>query len=395
MPLSNCAPSVHGEPWRGERVSEGRVPQCVARAWTIATPRFGRRRSIAAALIATSACATDGVVSPLPPEVHRAGLDSLVAEMRDGAMGDIRSFLLLVGDHAPVEYYFRGAKRSDAAPVYSVSKSITSLLTGLALETRALDSLRAPIRPILRAHDSLFAANAMRARITVEDLLTMRAGIAWDELSTNYTDPTNPVGLMLATGDWIGYLLSQPMAAIPGTRYAYNTGATIVLGEVVGLALRRPIASFAQERLFGPLGIPSPTWHHAANGVANAGGGLSLRPLDLLRIGQLVRDGGRYGGKQVVPAAWITASLTPHVGTTAVRYGYQWWMWGARGAWDPADPVYVASGWGGQTILIFPSRAAVIVVTALNFDRNPVMAAQALTQRLDGILTKVPNPQAQ
>lgn len=313
--------------------------------------------------------------------------------MRGGALGDIRSFLLQVGDHAPVEHYFRGAKRNDVAPVYSVTKSITSLLTGLALEARALDSLRAPIRPILRAHDSLFAADAIRARITVEDLLTMRAGIAWDELSTSYTDPTNPVGLMLATRDWIGYLLSQSMVATPGTRYAYNTGATIVLGEVVGLALRRPIVSFAQERLFGPLGIAAPPWHHAANGVANAGGGLSLRPLDLLRIGQLVRDRGRYGGKQVVPAAWIAASLTPHVGTTAVRYGYQWWMWGARGAWDPADPVYVASGWGGQTVLVFPSRAAVVVVTALNFDRNPVIEAQALTQRLDGILTRVTNPQ--
>ncbi len=311
--------------------------------------------------------------------------------MRDGAMGDIRSLLLLVGEHPPVEYYFRGTQRTQAAPVYSISKSITSLLTGLALEARALDSVRAPIRPLLRAHDTLFATDARRARITVEDLLTMRAGIAWDELSTAYTEPANPVGLMLATRDWIGHMLAQPMTAAPGTRYAYNTGATILLGEVVGLALRRPIASFAQERLFGPLGIPAPSWHHAANGVANAGSGLSLRPLDLLRIGRLVRDTGRYGGVQVVPASWIAASLTPHVGTTAVRYGYQWWMWGARGAWDPADPVYAASGWGGQTILIFPSRAAVIVVTALNFDRDPIRAAQTLTQRLNDILTRTPN----
>jgi CubicO group peptidase (beta-lactamase class C family) len=354
------------------------------------------RSLVAAALLAmSSGCAADAGVSPLPPEIHRAGLDSLVADIRGGAMGDIRSLLLLVGEQAPVEHYFRGSQRNDAAPVYSISKSITSLLAGIAMETGALDSLRAPIRSVLQAFDSLFAADPLRARITFEDLLTMRAGIAWDELSTPYTDPTNPVGRMLATRDWIGYALAQPMAAPPGTRYAYNTGATILLGEVVGLALRRPIASLAQERLFGPLGIAAPPWQHAANGVANAGSGLTLRPLDLLRIGRLVRDKGRYGDKQVVPAAWITASLVPHVGTTAIRYGYQWWMWGARGAWDPADPVYVASGWGGQTILIFPSRAAVIVVTARNFDRDPIRAAQTLTQRLDPILARVPSQQLQ
>lgn len=339
----------------------------------------------------TLACATDTVAAPTPPGVHRAGLDSLVNEIRLGAHGDIRSLLVQVGSHTPLEYYFRGTQRGDAAPVYSITKSITSLLTGIALETRALDSLRAPIRQWLRAHDALFAADALRARITVEDLLTMRAGIAWNELSTPYTDPANPVGLMLATQDWIGYMLSQPMAATPGTRYAYNSGATVLLGEVVGMAVRRPIAAFAQERLLAPLGIAAPAWHHAANGVANAGSGLSLRPLDLLRIGRLVRDHGRLGGAQVVPAEWIAASLTPHVGSTAVRYGYQWWMWGARGAWDPADPVYAASGWGGQAILILPSRAAVIVVTARNFDRDPVAAAQALTQRLEVLLARVPN----
>ena len=354
-------------------------------------PESLRAAATSALLAVLGACAADTATAPIPPTIDRAALDSLVSDVREGDMGDIRSLLILVGDHAPLEYYFRGTGRNDALPVYSITKSITSLLTGIALEVHAVDSVRAPIRPLLPAHDALFAADARRARITVEDLLTMRAGITWDELSIPYTDPGNPVGTMLATQDWVGYVLSQPMAADPGTRYAYSSGVTTLLGEVVARALRRPLAAFAQERLFGPLGIAPPSWHHASNGVANAGGGLSLRALDLLRIGQLVRDRGRWGSVQLVPASWIAASLTPHVGTTAIRYGYQWWMWGARGAWDPADPVFVASGWGGQTVLVFPSRNAVVVVTALNFDRDPVRAAQALTQRLDAIFDKVPN----
>ncbi|MBM4188397.1 MAG: serine hydrolase [Gemmatimonadetes bacterium] len=351
-----------------------------------------REYVIAAILGVGAACAAEPITAPAPPGTNRVGLDSLVHDIRDGVLGDTRSLLILVGDHPPIEYYFRGARPNDAAPVYSITKSITSLVTGLALDGRGLDSLRVPVRTLLTSHDSLFAADARRARITVEDLLTMRAGIAWDELSIPYTNPANPVGRMLAADDWLGFVLSQPMAADPGTRYAYSSGVTTLLGEVVARSTRRSLASFTQERLFGPLGIEVPSWQTAANGVANAGGGLSLRPLDLLRIGRLVRDQGRYGGVQVVPASWITASLVPHVGATAVRYGYQWWIWGARGAWDPADPVFVAIGWGGQTVLVFPSRAAVIVVTAKNFDRDPVQAAQALTRRLDGILARVAGP---
>lgn len=346
---------------------------------------------VAAYLLIGLACTHEPPTAPLPPEINRPGLDSLVADMRNGAMGGIRSLVIQVGAHPPVEQYFGSATRHEAYPVYSVSKSITSLLTGLALSDGAVDSVRLPIGAVLAKHDSLLRADARRASITIEDLLTMRAGIAWDELSVPYTDSTNPVGIMLRGADWVRYVLSQPMAAIPGTRYAYNSGATVVLGEVVALATDRPLAAFAQQRLFGPLGIVAASWQHSSTGVANAGSGLSLRPLDLLRIGVMVRDRGAYGGTSVVPAEWIAASLTPHVGTTAVRYGYQWWMWGARGAWDPSDPVYAAIGWGGQTLLVIPSRAAVVVVTATNFDRDPVLAAQALSRRLDGILTPAPD----
>jgi CubicO group peptidase (beta-lactamase class C family) len=375
LPLPAAAPRPRGSPVFAEHPS--RAFKCV----------------VVAILVAGSACAADHPVAPLPPEIDRSQFDSLVRDMGAGAMGDIRSLIVLIGEQAPVEHYFRGTTRSDVAPVYSISKSVTSLLTGLALDAGALDSLRAPIRPLFASHDSLFAADPRRAQITVEDLLTMRAGIAWDELSIPYANPANLVGTMLTTRDWAGFVLSQPMAAVPGSRYAYSSGATTVLGEVVARATRRPLASFAQERLFGPLGIPAPTWQHSANGVANAGSGLSLRPLDLLRIGRLVRDHGHYNGVQVVRAAWIASSLQPHVGATAVRYGYQWWMWGARGAWDPDDPVYAASGWGGQTILVFPSRNAAIVVTARNFDRDPIREAQALTQRFDGILARAGNQQ--
>ena len=324
----------------------------VARVATRATHRAAHRLAhLAAALVSLAVVACDhaSATAPTPAGIDPAGLRALVDDVRDDVFGDIQSLVLATGNDAPAEYYFRGARRDVAVPVYSISKSVTSLLIGLALDSRAIDSVGVRLATLLPARRALLDADTLRARLTLRDLLTMRAGVEWNELSTPYESSSNPVSQMLASDDWIAFVLSRPMARAPGTAYTYNTGATVVLGATVATALGRPLHDYAQDALFAPLGIRRPPWRIGPGGVTYAGGGLSLRPIDLVTIGRMVRDGGTRNGRTVIPAQWLEESLQPFsVSPFGTRYGYQWWLLGPDGTWDPTHPVYLALGWGDK-----------------------------------------------
>lgn len=341
----------------------------------------------ACTLVAAVSCDRTPATAPTPAGVDPAALRALVQDVRAGMFGDIRSLLIARGSDAPAEYYFNGARRDEAVPVYSITKSVTSLLTGLAVSTSAIDSVGAPLETLLPARRALLQGDTLRARLTLRDLLTMRAGVEWNELSTPYESPGNPVTQMLASDDWIGFVLSRPMARPPGSGYTYNSGASVVLGAAVAAAVGRALPDLAQEELFAPLGITRPPWHVGPHGVANAGGGLSLRPLDLVALGRMVRDGGTRAGRAIVPAPWLDASLQPiSVAPLGSRYGYQWWLIGPNGTWDAAHPVFMALGWGGQTLLIDRTDDLVVAVTARNFDRDPLAASQEWARRLHATL---------
>ncbi len=342
--------------------------------------------ALGAAILLAAACDSPAAPPATPRGLDATGFGALVEEARGGAMGDIRSLLLQVGQDAPVERYFRGARRDETAPVYSITKSITSLLAGEALSDAAIASVQAPLLDLLPRRAPLLAGDPRRSRLRLRDLLTMQTGIEWDELSVPYETPGNAVTQMLASNDWVGHVLSRPMAREPGTKYSYNSGASVVLGAAIAAATARPLAEYAQVRLFDPMGIARAPWHHGPRGEANAGGGLSMRPLDLLAVGRMVRDGGRHGDRDVSNAAWIAESWEPAApAPLGARYGYQWWLLGPDGAWDASHPVAAALGWGGQLLMICRAHDLVAVVTARNFDRDALVTAQEWTRRLHAI----------
>lgn len=346
-----------------------------------------RPRYLAAAAVLTAGvfagCGSRSPTSPTATTTETPAIAALVEEIRGGAFGDIKSLLLAQGDSAAREYYFGGSERGTAAPIYSITKSITSLLAGMAIADGAITTVDARLTTILRSRVDLLRADPLREQLTVKDLLTMRGGITWNEFAAPYDTPGNPVTQMLMSPDWIANVLQRPMATVPGTQFAYNSGLTVVLGEAVHEATTLDLEVYAERRLLGPLGIPSFGWHRGPAGVVNAGGGLSLRPIDLLTIGLLVRDRGRARSSQLIPESWIAESLSPATpASLGAAYGYQWWLLGPNGAWDPTQPVYAAIGWGGQLILVFPDKDAVAVVTAVNFSSDALVAAQTFTRRI-------------
>ena len=343
-------------------------------------PPSGAVRALLLALC-LSGC---GGASVSPSTASPSGaLATLVEDVRQGRFGTVGALLVLRGESLLGEHYFRGQARDTLLPIYSVTKSVTSLLAGLAIADGRIPSVNVPLSVLLPDYGPLLMADARRERITLRDLLTMQAGIAWDEFAAPYDDPRNPVGRMLASPDWVTYVLGQPMARPPGEAFVYNSGVSVVLGEAVARAIGRPLREFAQERLFSPLGIPAPIWHYGPRDVANSGGGLSMRAVDLLAIGRLVRDRGRHGPARIVAEDWIDESTSPVTSSSfGTRYGYQWWRLGPDGGFDPTRSVIAAIGWGGQSIVILPDDGIVAVTTASNFASDALVFTQELARRL-------------
>jgi CubicO group peptidase (beta-lactamase class C family) len=243
----------------------------------------------------------------------------------------------------------------------SITKSVTSLLVGIAAAEGRFPPLDSSVYDFFPEYRSLKTAD--KAGMTFRHLLTMAAGLDWDE-SLPYTDQRNSEIRMIHSSDPVGFVLKQPMRSPPGTVFSYNGGATTVLGAAVERATRSRIEDYARDRLFRPLGISDVEWVRMPEGMTSTASGLRLRPRDTAKLGRLLLAGGNWNGRQVVPAAWIAESIQPRIRVDSFfEYGYQWWhaqsrMGGRQYPWT------AGVGWGGQRLFAQPDLDLVVVVSA-------------------------------
>ena len=191
--------------------------------------------------------------------------------------------------------------------VRSITKSVVSLLYGIALAEGSVPPLDASLVDSFPEYPEASADPAKR-KMTVGDALTMSLGLEWNE---DAPGDENTETQMEDAPDLVRFVLERPVAAEPGTVWVYNGGATSLLARIVSRGTGMPIEDFARAKLFGPLGIEDVEWVTDYYGVPWANSGLRLRPRDLAKVGQLVLDGGRWQGVQVVPEDWIAASTRP------------------------------------------------------------------------------------
>jgi CubicO group peptidase (beta-lactamase class C family) len=253
---------------------------------------------------------------------------------------------------------FDAATRHD---LRSVTKSITALVVGIAIDRGWIKNADAPVFSFFPDYADLRTPE--KDGITLRHLLTMSAGFAWNE-QIPYSNPANSDRRMYIAADPLRYLLSQPMAAPPGRDYNYNSGATALLGAAVAKAAGKPFDAVVKETLFDPLGIADVEWIRYPGGQPVAGWGLRMKPRDLAKVGQLVLAKGLWQGKQIVPPAWIADATAPHInGESIFFYGYQFWL-GRSFVAGRAVEWAAGVGWGGQRLFIVPSEDLVVVVHA-------------------------------
>jgi CubicO group peptidase (beta-lactamase class C family) len=213
--------------------------------------------------------------------------------------------------------------------------------------------------------------DSSKAKITIRDLLTMTSGLSWDEWTTSYNDPSNDVVKLIQSDDWIKYVLDRPMAHEPGTFVTYNSGVSNLLSGIVTKATGGSARDFTRDNLFSKLGISDWMWDNRPDGVSIGGWGLSLRPIDMIKFGQLYLKKGIWNNEQVISKSWIEKSTMPlYQMNHWCDYGYQWWRYNSNMASVKAEGITFASGRGEQFIWVIPGHNAVVVCTAWNDGQN-------------------------
>jgi CubicO group peptidase (beta-lactamase class C family) len=312
--------------------------------------------------------------APETAGLDAARLASLAGRIRSRSYGAITSLLIVRDGSLVVEEYFNGTNPVTPLTMQSVSKSVTSLLAGIAIDQGRL-GLDDRVTAAMRRYEPIANADERKRAMTVRDLLTMRTGLEWNE--DNYA--VSPLqALNGCYCDWLRFVLDWPMRDQPGTRWEYVSGGVILLGGIIGEATGQRLDRFADQYLFGPMDVQGAYWYSGLpDGLPHSGGGLYLRPRDMAKIGQLVLDEGRWRGRQIVSASWIRASTARTIagvrtfGSHPVDYGYLWWTM------NPSDLV-TASGSGGQWIFVSPRDRLVVASTGANEDGRWTSAADFL-----------------
>ncbi len=291
-------------------------------------------------------------------------LDDVFA--RAAEIPGMRSLLVAQRGDVVREAYFGTGAAHFLNDVRSITKSFMSALVGIAIGKGLIRSVHDPISdylaPVVDLDERLGA-------ITIDNLLTMRAGHAWDVFAGA------DFRAYAASRDQLVHVLRKPLVEPPGERWVYSDGTAHIVSAVLSEATGLTALSFAEQHLFAPLGIRERrSWSGDVRGYSQGGVGLAVRTREMLTFAMLYLNGGRHGDQQIIPEEWVKTSTEAHVvgvadempaldGSPAwpVRfsYGYFWWL----GTIGPADFVF-AQGFGGQFILLVPSLELVIVSTS-------------------------------
>lgn len=317
---------------------------------------------------------------------ERQGLDSAeLARVFDFIKDnnvDFNSLIIVRNGYKVLEAYFYPFQRDLPHDIASVTKSVTSLLVGMAIERGYIKSVEAPA---LGFFPDIQPGNLddRKKSLRIEHLLTMTS-----RFCHGYSDGESQPGAMRLSPDSVRFMLDQPLVTAPGRTFAYCSLAPHLLSAIITRATGWNELEFARKNLFGPLAIDRVEWPADAQGNSFGWGDLFLRPIDLAKIGHLLMSRGVWKGSRLVSEAWIRLSTRPHVlENPSTGYGYLWWL-------PLANPgLFEGRGRGGQRLIVWPRRSLLVVMLGNGRrDRGDVGAIIGRSLKSDSPLPE--NPEA-
>jgi CubicO group peptidase (beta-lactamase class C family) len=311
-------------------------------------------------------------------DFHWSDADSvnLIASIENGDYGTVTSILVLLRGKPVFEHYANGADEATLHNTRSVTKTVTGMAVGLAIDDGFL-KIDEPVARYFTDIEPFGNPDPRKQEITPQDLLTMSGPLEcddWNPFSRGNEER------MYIVEDWSRFFWDLPVRGFPAwapkTRsapydraFSYCTAGIQILGELVGRATATPVTDYIEKELFLPLGIDAFKWPRNGAGSAHLGGGLELTTRGLARLAELQRNGGTHDGQQILSREWIRSSVTPRTAIpgTEWEYGYLWWL----KSYPVGDSTYLAqamNGNGGNRIMILPEFGVTVVITKTDYN---------------------------
>ncbi len=326
--------------------------------------------------------------------------DEVKAEaLENGERIGIDSITIVRRGHVVAEFYLNPLFKPDTPHIiHSCTKSIVSMLIGIAIDEGKIASLQTPVLQFFPDVNIAKPDPRLQA-MTVEDLLTMQTGLHTED---SFLFKWRGLFKMMKTDDWVRHALNLPMDVEPGTRFDYSNISTYLLSAILTQATGTDALSYAREKLFTPLGISEVRWEQSPSAIYIGWARMWLTPTDMAKLGLLSLQKGKWEDTQVVPAAWVEATTRPQSDPRAYRYfqnedgstdytlstgywvyaniarpfsdgyGYQWWF--------DADGMYTALGHQGQYITVVPKLDLVVVFTGRLIGDSNLLPARLLKE---------------
>ena len=313
----------------------------------------------------TPMLADDGLqVSSLAAQgIDPQSIARLAWEIRHGHFEEIHSLVIVRHGHLVFEEYFADDHHIDYQHrLASVTKSVISVVVGTAVQQGFIAGHEQPLHELFPDEIDIFADHPEKRRLLLRHALTMSAGLRWKE-GIGGQQGSDSYALDNSF-DSMRFALERPIDEAPGEAFAYNDGLTNLLVGAVINSSGLDFEEYAEEHLFGRLGIGNYSWEHQRDGGIRAGGGLHLTNRDLAKIGLLCLQNGVWSGERLLPDDWMELSTRKWIDThQGHHYGFQWWLQphaGMPGFLIDSEGGYFGSGYAGQKLFILPEHDLVV-----------------------------------
>ena len=314
----------------------------------------------------------------LPLYANNIDKDELEAQIAALEPKQLTSVIVSQHNALLFEQYYNGAQTDDRQNIRSASKSLTGLMFGRAIADGHFTSENDTVLASFPERTDLLFPSDEKSAMTFFDLLSMTNPLECDDMN-NFS--AGHEERMYLQKDWVGFFLNLPTRANPpweprmeeqpfGRDFAYCTAGISITAAAIERATKTTFAQYIQVALFDKLGIKETVWPYSAEGITQGGGGLSIRPIDLLKIGHLVLNKGSWNGEQLIPESWIAKSLQsysvamPELNAT---YGLTWWHF-PYSVNDQTVDAYAAAGNGGNYLFVVPEHHIATVITATAYN---------------------------
>jgi CubicO group peptidase (beta-lactamase class C family) len=267
---------------------------------------------------------------------------------------NIHSLLVIRNDHIVLDAWFYPFQKNYVHDIASVTKSVASLLIGIAIDKGFIKS---EDDRVLEYFPEYAVKSDTLRNLKIKDLLNMASG-----LQCSWNNKEKELQQMQETGDWVGFMFNLPFASNPGEKFSYCSVNFYLLAEILQRATKMKGHEFARKYLFDLLQFHKTYWEENSKGVNHGWGDLHLHPYDMAKLGLLIVNDGKWEGTQVISNEWTRKIKPLYYIHKTESYGYGWWL-------DSENPDEIqAMGRGGQRMFIFKEKNIVIVTTGGGFD---------------------------